>query len=238
MANTVIEFEKNPNASVIQNSYNDLSMGKIEKATRECRSDVTEREMTGTECNLVEENNILLNHVACQLEYYFSKQNLSRDTYVQTLRDLNDGCVPVFILANFTKIKAIVSSAGAFSSEDACVGAIVNAVTNGYTQRLELSHVDSISGKIVPSCRNTVVSGKRVLVVGPISRQPLELDDAEKQSLPSTSLNLMTMSSISHTIIMRDVPPLVTEDQVRSLFNEIPECPPVIGITKDVAHCW
>jgi La domain len=46
--------------------------------------------------------------LARQLEYYLSHQNLSKDTYVQTLRSLNDGCVPVSILANFGRVKAIL----------------------------------------------------------------------------------------------------------------------------------
>jgi hypothetical protein len=47
--------------------------------------------------------------LARQLEYYFSPQNLLNDTYLQTLRELNDGCVPVSILANFSKVKLILS---------------------------------------------------------------------------------------------------------------------------------
>ena len=47
--------------------------------------------------------------LARQIEYYFSSQNLMADTYLQTLRELNDGCVPVSIIANFSKVKTIVS---------------------------------------------------------------------------------------------------------------------------------
>lgn len=47
--------------------------------------------------------------LAKQMEYYFSYQNLMVDTYLQTLRELNDGCVPISILANFSKIKTIVA---------------------------------------------------------------------------------------------------------------------------------
>jgi La domain len=47
--------------------------------------------------------------LARQLEYYFSPQNLFHDTYLQTLRNLNDGCVPISIVANFAKVQAILS---------------------------------------------------------------------------------------------------------------------------------
>ena len=53
----------------------------------------------------------VLSQLARQLEYYFSHQNLSKDTYLQTLRELNDGCVPATILANFAKVKAILTYA-------------------------------------------------------------------------------------------------------------------------------
>ena len=45
--------------------------------------------------------------LAQQLEYYFSVTNLSRDTYLATLRDLNAGYVPVSILAQFGKVQAL-----------------------------------------------------------------------------------------------------------------------------------
>jgi hypothetical protein len=45
--------------------------------------------------------------LARQLEYYFSQQNLSKDTYLTTLCELNDGCVPLAILANFGKVRLL-----------------------------------------------------------------------------------------------------------------------------------
>mmetsp|Transcript_51235 Transcript_51235/g.123693 ORF Transcript_51235/g.123693 Transcript_51235/m.123693 type:complete len:649 (-) Transcript_51235:159-2105(-) len=48
--------------------------------------------------------------LARQLEYYFCTKNLLRDTYVQTLRSLNDGCVPVSILVGFGKAGTITAA--------------------------------------------------------------------------------------------------------------------------------
>ena len=49
----------------------------------------------------------VLNQLSRQLEYYFSTVILSRDTYLRTLRELNDGCVPATIIANFAKVQLI-----------------------------------------------------------------------------------------------------------------------------------
>ena len=45
--------------------------------------------------------------LARQLEYYFSTANLSKDTYLSTLRELNEGYVPLSIIANFGKVQAL-----------------------------------------------------------------------------------------------------------------------------------
>ena len=46
--------------------------------------------------------------LARQVEYYFSVSNLTTDTYIRTLRSLNDGYVPMSIIANFAKVLAII----------------------------------------------------------------------------------------------------------------------------------
>ena len=59
--------------------------------------------------SVTDKNEVVYRALARQLEYYFSSQNLAVDTYLQTLRELNDGCVPISIIANFSKVKSIAS---------------------------------------------------------------------------------------------------------------------------------
>jgi La domain len=59
--------------------------------------------------SVTDNNEVVYRALARQLEYYFSSQNLAVDTYLQTLRELNDGCVPISIIANFSKVKSIAS---------------------------------------------------------------------------------------------------------------------------------
>ena len=54
--------------------------------------------------------------LARQLEYYFSTANLSKDTYLSTLRDLNDGYVPLSIIANFAKVQALAPYESAWTA--------------------------------------------------------------------------------------------------------------------------
>ena len=61
---------------------------------------------TSSSCN---ESHDHYHDLSRQLEYYFSTANLKVDTYLQTLRSLNDGCVPIPILANFSKVQMIVA---------------------------------------------------------------------------------------------------------------------------------
>ena len=50
----------------------------------------------------------LLQALTPQLEYYFSAANLSGDTYLRTLMDLNSGYVPVAAVATFGNVQRIV----------------------------------------------------------------------------------------------------------------------------------
>ena len=54
----------------------------------------------------------LLKQLAKQLTYYFSKQNLSKDVYLQTIMGLNSGHVPISILANFANVNKIIARSG------------------------------------------------------------------------------------------------------------------------------
>jgi hypothetical protein len=183
----------------------------------------------------------VLKQLALQLEYYFSTHNLSKDTYVQTLRNLNDGCVPVRILANFGKVKTILSLNGnaSFLDEECRINAILDTIRDTYTGSLHIHSVDAKTGKIVSTgCSEVAVPGKTILAIGTVTKDPLTVD-------PLTTSPLLMSRSIAspvlpktNTIILRDVPLSVTEGEIRSLLNEIEACPLVTTVTKDVANCW
>lgn len=167
-----------------------------------------------------EQQEFISTSLARQLEFYFSPANLPRDTYLQTLQSLNDGYVPITIVANFAKIQAIYSG-----GEEARIQAVVKAVTQ-HSRVLELVYISTVTNKKV-----TAQDENTILAVGPSSTLPLQ---------PSSSPLLVPVSPvpetpIQNTIILREVQENVKEEDVRGLFEG---CPPLQEVHSDVANCW
>lgn len=160
-----------------------------------------------------EHDSVLFSSLARQLEFYFSPSNLFRDTYLQTLQSLNDGYVPVVILANFAKIHALCSS----KNEQERIQAVVKAASN-YTAVLEVVSISTVTNKKVQDEDATTI-----LAVGPSSSTPTPL--------------VAPKSPIQNTIIIRDVPDDIKEEDVRGLFDD-KTCPPLVDVRLDVANCW
>jgi hypothetical protein len=185
---------------------------------------------------LSEAKEALLRQVALQLEYYFSTANLSKDTYVETLRSLNDGYAPVSIIANFGKVRSLVPY-------DA-VSAVQTAATD-YSELLEVVMIETQTGKKVTSTEKEATPEEEVntiLAVGPISGKPIPVSETTTplpipvvaQSSPFTPTFTPV---VQNTVILREVPSSVEEDQVRDLFA-FKKCPPVQSLRFDVANCW
>jgi La domain len=182
--------------------------------------------------------------LARQVEYYFTKRNLSTDTYLQRLRQLNDGCVPISILANFGRVRAMVIS-NSINRENAIVEAInrhsislvVYAVntTTGKRRAVDAGDHDSCGGDGANRSTATIADSHSspnftILAVG------LAVGDEH----PPDSVGLTNEGTLdtTDTIILRDVHPTVNEAEIRSLFEAIDECPSVTKICADVAQCW
>lgn len=160
----------------------------------------------------------VLGQLARQLEYYFSQANLEKDTYVETLRKLNDSYVPVSILQRFSKVQAFAPIE--------TVDAIVKAATE-FSTLLEVASIDTKTGKRVEDD----VSGNIIMAVGTVSRKPLD-NSGLQCVIPSTP-----KSPIQNTIIIREVDSRVTEQEVRALFDD-EHCPPIQSLYLDVFNCW
>jgi La domain len=194
--------------------------------------------------------NVLL---ARQLEYYFSTANLAKDTYLSTLRSLNDGYVPVSIIANFGKVQALAPLDSAFAA--------VKIAATDFSDLLEVVVVNSDTGKRV--LNHDEKPSKTVLAVGPVSGEPIPmnkfyscaLSDAESVSsqekdehvvTPATSKSLATSFSsasgrgsngVQNTIILRETPDGMTEEVVRELFA-FEGCPAIESLHLDLQNCW
>ena len=164
-------------------------------------------------------DDVILGQLARQLEYYFSQANLEKDTYVETLRQLNDGYVPVSILTRFSKVQAFAPAETS--------NAITKAATD-CSEQLEVVSVDTKTGKRVKDA-----SGSTILAVGPISGKPLQQLSGPHPAVVPTS----SKSDVQNTIIIREVDSTVTEADVRALFSD-EHCPPIQGLYLDFANCW
>ena len=169
--------------------------------------------------------------LARQLEYYFSEKNLSKDTYLQTLRQLNDGCVPVSILANFAMVKRLVMSLTFVIDEEGRLAAVEEAARN-HSERLMVYLINAKTGKRVEQQGGAEEESSpdaihNILAVGTVDGKPLVFDGS---SIPQTS-------PIVKTIVLRDVVEGATPEEIHELFSH-EGFPPVTCIQPDVANCW
>ncbi|KAL7578794.1 hypothetical protein ACA910_016017 [Epithemia clementina (nom. ined.)] len=174
----------------------------------------------------------MLTQLARQLEYYLSSKNLSKDTYVQTLRNLNDGCVPVSILANFSKVKGILLTTAGIVDEASRRHAVCDAATQ-YSSKLRVANIDTKTGKEIPNNGENAEDERlkaisTILALGTVDNEPIDLSNDQPPS---------STSDFANAIVMRDVAPEVTAEDIHSLF-QYEGCPAVISITPDVANCW
>lgn len=182
--------------------------------------------------------------LARQLEYYFSTSNLSRDTYLSTLRELNDSYVPISIIANFSKVQALAPFESALE-------AVMVAATE-HSALLEIVELDEEGNKIKnPSEeKETEQPTATILAVGTITGKPIPMSQIPKMekparansassqsSTPPASQQSSTGSSVQNTIILREVAKNVNEEILRSLFN-FEGCPSIESIRPDLHNCW
>jgi len=129
-------------------------------------------------------NQRILTHqlLAGQLEYYFSVTNLSRDTYLSTLRELNDGYVPLSIIANFGKVQA-------FAPYESAWDAICAAATD-YSDLLEMVELDEQGKKVSVitsesrsnnNNNNRNMENTTFLAVGTISGKAIPMSQLQSQ---------------------------------------------------------
>ena len=172
--------------------------------------------------------------LAKQLEYYFSEQNLSKDTYLQRLRDLNDGCVPLIVLANFAKVQVLTNRV----DESERQAAVIHAIQE-YSEVLCVYRIDRKTSKVLEDLTDGshTDSHDTILAVGTHDRRPLPGAVTVMPS-PLAAVQSPEASSVVNTLILRDVDPVVTCDDVRLLFESLEGCPKIISVRPDVAYCW
>lgn len=181
---------------------------------------------------------VLQQQLERQIAFYFSPSNLETDTYLRTLQELNDGCVPVRALANFGKVKRILWATPTLTrqylEEEARMEMIVQSIQQNEISLLQVEEIDTANGKILVEgddrrARNTI-EGIRVKPGMDYSTVPFD---------GAINVSGRLSETFTNTILLRDVHPDVAEEQIRNLLlNEVVNCPPIISVHRDVANCW
>ncbi|CAJ1930139.1 unnamed protein product [Cylindrotheca closterium] len=173
----------------------------------------------------------ILEKLARQVEYYFSATNLNKDTYVSTLRSLNDGYVPVTIIANFGKVRSLAP----YDSVEA-----VRRASEEHSGLLEVVQIESTTGKRI-SCKEDQGTSF-VQAVGPIGGEPIPTSKLSAKTAMMTSVGCTvpvahTSPAVQNTVVLREVPNTMQESDIRRLFA-FERCPSIQNMHKDVANCW
>ena len=182
----------------------------------------------------------VLQRLARQVEYYFSVNNLSKDTYLSTLRSLNDGFVPLSILVNFAKIQSIVP----FYECDSL--AAVKLAVAEHSALLSVATIDTQTGK---RCNENEESSTILEAVGPVDGEAIPMDKLVRLPTPSNTSQAgrsvtppsgrvtapPSSPAVQNTIILREAPSQVEETEIRELFEDAPA---IVDLHPDVADCW
>lgn len=179
--------------------------------------------------------------LARQLEYYFSTANLAKDTYLSTLRDLNDSYVPVSIIANFGKVQALAPFESALE-------AVIAAATD-HSDLLEIVELDEEGKKITNKKDESEQATQTIMAVGSFTGKPIPMSQIPKTEKPKkaatpspdtpapTKVEQSASNNVQNTIILREVAKGVDEETLRNLFS-FEGCPSIESIREDLHNCW
>lgn len=177
------------------------------------------------------ENNDAINQLSNQLEYYFSPQNLTNDTYMKSVMQMNSGYVPISILANFSNVKKIVAR---FYEESEISSLDLNKLLQ--TSALSSSNLKVVvldsQGKFLHnhsgSHYNRDSEPSNILGVG----STFSTNNDSKHSLDTTEPS-------SNIVILREVPEEATEEDVKNIFvDKNGDGPAIEKIMKEIERCW
>uniref|UniRef100_A0A7S3V6V1 HTH La-type RNA-binding domain-containing protein n=1 Tax=Chaetoceros debilis TaxID=122233 RepID=A0A7S3V6V1_9STRA len=180
----------------------------------------------------------LLTGLSKQLQYYFSPQNLAKDTYLNTIMQLNSGFVPISILVNFGNINRIV-------------GRFATGLGMDDTVDIDVSNLLRKSALFAGSGLQIVLLNQEGHVLATHGDDNF---DELKETVTFEGIGSCSTANGSNngdeadsdasaadkasTVILRDVPESATEDDIRSIFQSDDFSPNLTSVEKEVGQCW
>lgn len=178
----------------------------------------------------------LLTGLSKQLQYYFSPQNLAKDTYLNTIMQLNSGFVPISILVNFGNINRIVgrfaTGLGMDDTVDIDVSNLLRKSALSADSGLQIVLLNQ-EGQVLATHGDDNFDELKETVtfegIGSCSTANKNGDEADSD---------VSAADKASTVILRDVPESATEDDIRSIFQSDDFSPNLTNIEKEVGQCW
>jgi len=176
-----------------------------------------------------------------QMLYYFSTQNLSNDTYLKTMMELNSGYVPVSILSNFANITRIISSS--LKADETIYNVDVPSLLRHAALRSEFLDVAVLNhqGEIIAEDKDgnyRLEAGRlNFFAIGPSSIRPKDADKVQplRQDLKKTQKDKTNDSA--NIVILRDVAKDAVEEDIRAAFQSDSSFV-ITDIRRDIENFW
>lgn len=183
----------------------------------------------------------LLELLAKQLSYYLSTQNLSKDTYLNTIMELNSGHVPVSIVSNFANITRIITDNlmddERISNLD--VPGLVReaAIRSAYLEVAILNQNGGIIAKDEYGTYQLETGRLTFFAIGPTSIQPEHHEKIQPlRRDKKQDSGEIPKSDNTNILILRDVPEEATEEDIRNILTDTSF--EISDVQREIGNCW
>lgn len=173
---------------------------------------------------------ILLARIRAQVEFYFSQENLARDTFLSSILERNDNAVPVETIANFPKVRELYAI-GRLGMMNIPRSQMPPADPSLLAQALEGSQVVTVSNNgqwiyLIPTTAEGTTTQYEYGNATPNQNH-------EGQSIPSSPSSPSTTAS-SAGVPTHPLQPLQLKERTTLLIQNVPE-----GTTlEDIMHVY
>lgn len=187
----------------------------------------------------------LLESLAKQLSYYLSTQNLSSDTYLNTIMELNSGHVPVTIVSNFSNITRII--ADSLTDDERISDLDVPGLVREASIRSEFLEVAVLNQNGSPIAKDEdgtyeLETGRLTFfAVGPTSVRPAHHDTIKplRRDRKQNSGKIVKSDNTINILILRDVPEEATEEDIRDIFKKPTDTSiEITDVQREIGNCW
>lgn len=186
----------------------------------------------------------LLDSLAKQLLYYLSTQNLSDDTYLKTIMELNSDHLPVSIVSNFSNITRIIKDSlvdGETISSCDVPGLVREAAFRSQFLEVAVLNQNGIIVSKVEDGNHQLETGRvTYFAIAPTSLRPTDHDTSTPLRRDNVQgLGEKAKNDTANIIILRDVHEDATEENIREVFHRtVNTSIDITDVQSEIGNCW